>query len=143
MLCALTGDAELAALYATESEEEARQALEFSARAAWKEEYGARTAFLKNGATSFARELILGQDAKARRTQRRLDISKNLRVQADQYRTLREAAAALGADLPDDVPSIEPESKEDWSVRMERQATEWITRTAKQAIEGKPDQGKG
>lgn len=142
MLCALTGDAELAALYATESEAEARQALEFSARAAWKEEYGARTEFLDR-ATSFARELIGTQNPMARRTQRRLDLSKNLRVQADQYRTFREAAAALGADLPDDVPSIEPESKEVWSNRITRQAGEWITRTANKAIERKPDQGKG
>ena len=54
MLCALTGDVELAALYATESETEARQAVEFSARAAWKEEYGAKTELLDG-----VRELIL------------------------------------------------------------------------------------
>jgi hypothetical protein len=136
MLCALTGDAELAAHYATESEAEARQALDNSARAAWKKQYGARNE-LRVMAAGLAPELAVALGMK-----KLLEDSENLSMQADQYRAYREAAAALGADLPRDVPSIEPESKEFWSARIERQAKELIIRKINEAIGKKPDQGK-
>jgi hypothetical protein len=128
VLCALSGDTELAILYATESEAEARHALEASARARWNQQYGTSnqvrdmTASLASAWTPIPMNL---------RMKKVLDAAQKVRVQTSQYGAIRRAAAALGAALPDDLPSIEPESKELLPDRIRRQARDWITRTNK------------